>query len=71
MASKPLAVGDRVALTANFLRSLCLGRDHAKLRGTITEINDGWLARVAWEGAEARTYNVANLCRERSVAFIE
>lgn len=57
MASKcKINVGDRVAYSANFLRSIgCFTGDMPRLRGIVTELKqlggaDGvWLARIDWE----------------------
>jgi hypothetical protein len=62
-------VGDRVALTRASLATL--SARNAALRGTITAIESAWLATVQWDNAPASTVNVANLCKPRSVAFIE
>jgi predicted metalloendopeptidase len=67
-------IGDRVALSATFLYAINGKHDKAKLRGEIIAII-GCLAVVQWDGVpdeEANhTYNLANLCKPRSVKFIE
>ena len=76
---KPLAVGDRVAVTREFLESSVVERQYryawSRRRGVIVALTDKTalaLATVQWEGeAEPRVMNVGNLCRVRSVAFVE
>ncbi len=72
-----IAIGDRVALTATFVKYAAgNARAHglAKLRGEVIA-HLGWCAVVQWDGVpdeEANhTYNLANLCKPRSVAFTE
>lgn len=75
----PLGAGDTVALTRTFLTSSAIpSKDRhawASRRGTIEHIDrcEGWpLATVRWQdGASPQTIYVGNLCRPRSVAFIE
>lgn len=69
MKKPALTVGDRVALTRASLSTL--GAGNASLRGTITAIEAAWLATVQWDNAAPSTVNVGNLCKPRSVAFIE
>lgn len=77
MAKQKLQIGDRVALTANAVKFIYGGKHAvAKLRGEIVAIVGlGSLAVVQWDGwadEDANcTYNIANLCKPRSVAFAE
>lgn len=76
--SRPLEVGDTVAYTRNAL--MTMGGQFCGLRGeilSIVEHSPGWiLATVAWKingGASVHValVNIRNLCRPRSVAFVE
>ena len=73
MAAK-ITIGDRVAYTRQFLTALGLGYSAAQARGVVTALQ-GWgkndLATVAWDGGTASAVNTANLCKPRSVAFVE
>lgn len=73
----PLQIGDRVALTRDFISSGAVERCDrhvmASRRGRIIAITDGWLAHVEWEDKHPRcaTVNLHNICRPRSIAFVE
>lgn len=75
---KRLAEGDRVALTRRFLGAMPSSRRYelATLRGEVLAVvGAGYLVVVQWDGVPDEqanhTYNEANLCRPRSVAFTE
>lgn len=74
---KPLSIGDRVGLTADFVKFGCDSSfEMAGLRGEIIAILSTCnLAVVQWDGVpneEANhTYAIGNLCRIRSNAFRE
>jgi hypothetical protein len=70
MAKFTVAVGDKVAYSVQFLRSIGMSHsDMARGRGTVTEItplgNEGTLlARINWNGAELpERVNVQNLAK--------
>lgn len=73
----PVRVGDRVAYTRIFLESSAVERRErhamASRRGTVTLVESNWLAHVSWEdtGTRSATINIGNLCRPRSIAFVE
>jgi len=75
----PLRVGERVGLTADFLKFGCNGSyDHSVLRGEIIAIIGSKsypLAVVQWDGIEDEdanhTYAIGNICRIKSNAFRE
>jgi hypothetical protein len=74
--AKPLAVGDRVAFTAPFLRNT--GQytgDVPRARGTVAALvplGDTMLAEVDWNTPDMpRRVHVANLCRVNSRAFAD
>lgn len=64
--------GDTVAYTREFLHAVGKSHDMASRRGTVEAIDNGY-AVVAWsDGRELhRRVNVFNICRLRSVAFVE
>ena len=66
-------VGDRVCLTRAFL-DLFRGSPEqftlAQRRGELIAV-EGWLGHVVWDSGEAVSYNMANLCRPRSLAAVE
>lgn len=66
---KALQIGDSVALTRASLATL--GAKNAGLRGVIQSIEGNWLATVQWDSGGESTINLANLCKPRSVAFVE
>lgn len=74
--NKPLSIGERVALTADFVKFACDAKhEFAELRGEVLALVGRNLAAVQWDGVpdeEANhTYNLGNLCRIRSNAFRE
>lgn len=75
--TQPLKIGDNVAYTRTFLESGAIERSERWLmstrRGTVTAIEGDWLAHVAWSdgGSRSQTINLKNICRPRSVAFVE
>lgn len=75
--ANPLIIGDRVAYARTFLESGAIERSERWLmstrRGIVTAIDGGWLAHVAWSdgGSRSHTINIANICRPRSIAFVE
>ncbi len=66
-----LTIGDRVAYTRLFMHSTGMS-SRASWRGTITERHGkSDLVSVAWENGENNIVNTFNLCRPRSVGFVE
>lgn len=65
--SKP-AVGDRVKLSARFLRSIGGCHPACEAVGLVASIEDGWLATVHFRAGSLRI-NVSNLVRLRDVAI--
>jgi hypothetical protein len=70
---KTLAVGDRVAFTRLFLQSGGGGYERSRWRGEIVGFAEGWseLATVKWEHGAEGPVNVFNLCKPKSVPFVE
>lgn len=68
MVNTPLAVGDAVAVKRCALATL---PSMSEARGVIDHIEAGWLATVRWRGGRVSQINLGNLCRTRSIAFIE
>ena len=74
--SKPLAVGDRVAYSGRFLRSIgVFTGDMPHARGEVaklTPLGETTLADIDWKNAELPPrVNVANLCRVGDAEFRE
>ncbi|CAN0499892.1 unnamed protein product [Phaeothamnion confervicola] len=74
--SSPIAVGDRVAYSRGFLRSVgVFAGDMPHARGEIkklTPLGETTLAEVEWRNAELPPrVNVANLCRVGDAGFHE
>lgn len=66
-----LAIGDRVAYTRLFLYSAGI-RDRAQWRGVIsTRHGKSDLVEVTWEHGGTSTVNTFNLCKPRSISFVE
>ncbi len=73
-----IKIGDRVALTANYLKIYVSGEhrySYAQMRGEIIAFCGSTLAVVQWDGVPDelanQTYARGNLCKPRSVAFAE
>lgn len=67
-----LKVGDRVAYSANFLRSIGGDYEMAQGRGIITQIDtlgETFLAHIEWDRELPPRVNVQNICKTRSAAF--
>lgn len=72
--SKPLAVGDRVAFSAAFLRNTGQPFETAQMRGTVGQIDDiggSRLCRVTWNEGCPTSVLDSNLARVGSLAFSE
>lgn len=65
---KPIEVGDTVAVKRCALATL---PSMSEARGVVDSIEGGWLATVKWRGGRVSQINLGNLCRTRSLAFIE
>lgn len=72
--SKPLAVGDRVAFSASFLRNTGQSFEAAQMRGTVGQIDDiggSHLCRVNWDEGCPTSVLDTNLARVGSLRFSE
>lgn len=68
-----ITIGDRIAYTRVWLKSVQANHDLAKRRGIVTGYPMPGFASVAWEDDNPMhaIVNLANVCRIRSVAFVE